>query len=161
MCWEAEWKRVADHLEPKGFTVRPCAVGHVQVRGTEYVVNAHKKDDGSWTLFVNGMHKGRSIDASRLLAVLEDAARGGIAAAPLRKTGRAIRGGRRTRLRMWRKDRRCYYCKRELALAETTLDHRIPLAKGGADRPDNFVLSCRECNANKADAMPHTVASRG
>jgi hypothetical protein len=42
----------------------------------------------------------------------------------------------------------CHYCGREERL---TLDHVVPLSKGGENRPENIVCSCRWCNASKCD----------
>jgi len=42
---------------------------------------------------------------------------------------------------------RCYYCGGEAG----TLDHRIPLARGGSHFPANFVPACVSCNASKND----------
>lgn len=39
----------------------------------------------------------------------------------------------------------CHYCQ---GIA-TTADHIIPKSKGGEDRMDNLVASCRPCNARK------------
>lgn len=43
----------------------------------------------------------------------------------------------------------CAYCRRPLRFAKTTLDHIVPLKKGGYDLPGNFVLSCKSCNDAK------------
>lgn len=38
-----------------------------------------------------------------------------------------------------------------------TKDHRVPLAKGGRDKLNNFQTLCIECNRKKADKTPHKV----
>jgi 5-methylcytosine-specific restriction endonuclease McrA len=35
-----------------------------------------------------------------------------------------------------------------------TVDHIIPVAKGGTDDPENLVAACRKCNFSKQDKMP-------
>lgn len=40
---------------------------------------------------------------------------------------------------------RCYYC----GDPATCLDHRIPLARGGAHLPGNLVPACHGCNSRK------------
>lgn len=32
-----------------------------------------------------------------------------------------------------------------------TVDHVVPLSRGGADGPSNWVLSCLQCNQRKGD----------
>ena len=55
---------------------------------------------------------------------------------------------------------RCHYCKREAKPADLTLDHVIPLSRGGQDRLDNLVLACFPCNIRKGHAMPTEITSQ-
>ena len=48
----------------------------------------------------------------------------------------------------------CYWCKRKLDSASATLDHMIPLSKGGTNGADNFVLACEDCNKGRQNDMP-------
>ena len=61
---------------------------------------------------------------------------------------------RNRKLRMLRKDRRCYYCKTRLTADTATIDHVVPLSKGGRRSKKNEVLACADCNRKKADSMP-------
>lgn len=47
---------------------------------------------------------------------------------------------------------KCYLCGKELLYSEMTLDHVIPLAKGGADCMENLRCCCSNCNSWKADS---------
>jgi 5-methylcytosine-specific restriction endonuclease McrA len=40
----------------------------------------------------------------------------------------------------------CAYCKSRLA---DTIDHVVPIARGGRDAPDNVVPACKSCNSSK------------
>lgn len=53
----------------------------------------------------------------------------------------------------------CLFCNREFDKSELTLDHLIPLSKGGLDEMINYVSCCRECNNRKADTSLHEFAS--
>jgi 5-methylcytosine-specific restriction endonuclease McrA len=46
---------------------------------------------------------------------------------------------------------RCYYCGRKSKL---TLDHFVPLAKGGDHCVSNLVFACSPCNSRKRDLDP-------
>lgn len=46
----------------------------------------------------------------------------------------------------------CYYCHKTRKL---TVDHVVPLCRGGTNSVDNVVLACDECNNWKADKEPH------
>ncbi len=50
--------------------------------------------------------------------------------------------------------KRCYYCGHRLSRKNKTIDHVIPLSKGGADKKHNQVLACRTCNEEKGCLLP-------
>jgi 5-methylcytosine-specific restriction endonuclease McrA len=52
------------------------------------------------------------------------------------------------RLRWVRQGRGCFYCASRPA---TTLDHVIPLNRGGTNYEGNLVPACRSCNSSKRD----------
>jgi 5-methylcytosine-specific restriction endonuclease McrA len=45
-------------------------------------------------------------------------------------------------------DGKCFYCNEEKKL---TIDHKIPLSRGGSNWPENIVLACLTCNCSKND----------
>lgn len=55
---------------------------------------------------------------------------------------------------------KCFYCnkgvfkKDQSLLPLATIDHYVPLSKGGANNMGNLVLSCKPCNSEKADILP-------
>lgn len=67
---------------------------------------------------------------------------------------------RNVRLRVYRRGRGvCYLCGIQVTSVEGarsygTLDHVVPLARGGADEESNLALACYGCNQDKADLMP-------
>jgi len=54
----------------------------------------------------------------------------------------------------------CQFCGRTLIPAELTIDHLVPLSRGGLDEPTNYITSCRACNEAKA-ALPLGAFSKG
>ena len=48
----------------------------------------------------------------------------------------------------------CYYCGKKFAPKELTLDHIVPVARGGTTTPGNVVAACRACNKNKGVDTP-------
>ena len=47
---------------------------------------------------------------------------------------------------------RCYYCRQVFGPNELrTFDHKIPISRGGSNKPGNLVVACEECNNEKAD----------
>jgi 5-methylcytosine-specific restriction endonuclease McrA len=56
--------------------------------------------------------------------------------------------------------RRCVYCGCSLALANATLDHVHPIARGGSHAPGNLVAACERCNRLKGDMLPAEFFAR-
>lgn len=48
----------------------------------------------------------------------------------------------------------CYYCGRKFSPAELTMDHKIPLARGGFSEKINIVPACKDCNNRKKYMLP-------
>lgn len=49
---------------------------------------------------------------------------------------------------------RCIYCDADLRKVKRNLDHRMPLALGGSNGPENLDFLCRPCNASKGAQDP-------
>ena len=48
----------------------------------------------------------------------------------------------------------CHYCRRTFPPKELTLDHIVPITRGGRSTRGNCVAACKECNNNKKDLLP-------
>jgi 5-methylcytosine-specific restriction protein A len=48
----------------------------------------------------------------------------------------------------------CYYCKNKFSSAALTMDHMIPIVRGGKSSKSNVVVSCKECNSKKKYLTP-------
>jgi 5-methylcytosine-specific restriction protein A len=43
----------------------------------------------------------------------------------------------------------CYHCEQRFPIGELTMDHLIPIARGGYSDKKNCVPSCKDCNTKK------------
>jgi 5-methylcytosine-specific restriction protein A len=48
----------------------------------------------------------------------------------------------------------CYYCGGKYSPGELTMDHKIPIARGGKSEKINIVVSCKQCNSKKKNLLP-------
>ena len=48
----------------------------------------------------------------------------------------------------------CYYCGRLILPKELTMDHIVPIARGGKTTKGNVVPCCKECNNLKKQLLP-------
>jgi 5-methylcytosine-specific restriction endonuclease McrA len=49
---------------------------------------------------------------------------------------------------------KCHYCGEKFPPKALTMDHVVPLARGGTSTQGNIVPSCRPCNENKKLETP-------
>jgi hypothetical protein len=55
---------------------------------------------------------------------------------------------------------KCFYCGQKVNENNATLDHKIPLSKGGTNSKDNLVVCCFECNSIKSGKTFEEVAPK-
>ena len=65
---------------------------------------------------------------------------------------------RELRKSAWWKNRiaqgRCHYCGGTFKPSDLTLDHLVPVARGGRSSKGNCVPACKECNNKKKNLLP-------
>jgi 5-methylcytosine-specific restriction protein A len=65
---------------------------------------------------------------------------------------------RELRASQWWKRKRssgvCYYCGRVFKPTDLTMDHLVPVTRGGKSVQGNLVPACKECNNKKKYLLP-------
>jgi 5-methylcytosine-specific restriction endonuclease McrA len=71
---------------------------------------------------------------------------------------RERRRARELRASQWWKRKRasgiCYHCGGQFPPRELTMDHLVPVIRGGKSTRGNLVPSCRACNARRKYSLP-------
>jgi len=49
---------------------------------------------------------------------------------------------------------RCSYCGAETPAKKLTMDHIVPIARGGQSSKGNITQCCKECNTKKKNMLP-------
>ena len=135
-------------------TVKDCGQGHWQAQGV-CLVNYYPFSKAQ-TLFVAGQE--RAVESGSYQRAIEVARFG-----PVRtKSTSRINSikGRRERLRMLAKHPFCHWCRRPLSEATATLEHVVPLARGGSNRRENLTLACKQCNHERGSYMRDFTSRR-
>lgn len=52
---------------------------------------------------------------------------------------------------------KCHWCGQRFAPAELTMDHVVPLVRGGRSTKNNLVPACKECNNRKKHSLAWEV----
>jgi hypothetical protein len=78
-----------------------------------------------------------------------------VSEAEIRREREKARSLRKTR---WWKQRlgrgTCHYCGRHFSPDELTMDHIVPIIRGGKTTKGNVAVVCKECNNNKKYLLP-------
>lgn len=53
----------------------------------------------------------------------------------------------------------CHYCNEQFSKPELTMDHIVPVARGGSSTKGNVVVCCKSCNSLKAHKVPAELIS--
>lgn len=125
--------------------------GHVQLRG-DLLVNyyPHSKKRSA---YVAGTVKGDTrVTPEKAIAMCFEAP----ALMPKKYREKRKKGqSRRQRAAMINKGiTRCFWCKEPVTLDTSTVEHKIPLARGGLDNANNRTLACKKCNGDRGCDMP-------
>jgi 5-methylcytosine-specific restriction endonuclease McrA len=71
---------------------------------------------------------------------------------------------RELRASQWWKRKRaagiCHHCGGKFAPAELTMDHLLPVIRGGKSTKGNLVPSCKQCNSERKHQLPFEVKPR-
>ena len=49
---------------------------------------------------------------------------------------------------------KCFFCEKKVKFKDLTMDHLLPLARGGRSTKDNIVPCCKTCNTRKKSMLP-------
>jgi 5-methylcytosine-specific restriction endonuclease McrA len=49
---------------------------------------------------------------------------------------------------------KCYYCNAKVPAKELTMDHIVPIIRGGKCSKGNIVTACKQCNNKKKYLLP-------
>jgi 5-methylcytosine-specific restriction protein A len=51
----------------------------------------------------------------------------------------------------------CHYCEKKFSKEELTMDHVLPVGRGGHSTKGNVVVCCKDCNSTKKHHTPAEI----
>jgi hypothetical protein len=142
--------RLTKLASDRGLTVVDRGNGHLQIAGGPLLVNYYPlaKRHSAYVAGTTGRRVGVTPEQAVEMCFTAPELRG--------LARRDDRKGkyRNTRRKMLRKSNKCHWCNIHLTLDTSTVDHVIPLHRGGLDNANNRVLACEPCNTKRGHAMP-------
>lgn len=61
---------------------------------------------------------------------------------------------KRQRIKLFKRVKHCCWCDSPLTIETSTVEHIIPLDRGGLDNWNNKTLACKACNERRGSDMP-------
>ena len=147
--------RLVKLASDKGLKVKDCGNGHLQITGGPLLVNYYPTSKRR-TAYVGSTREGRH-GVTPEKAVEFALTPPPVVAVPTERGG----SSRREKIKMLRRQRTCHWCKCPLSLdgnvpgtVKATLEHIVPLKRGGLDNANNKTLACEPCNRKRGHEMP-------
>lgn len=142
------FKKFAKEANAVGLEARDCGNGHWQVRGKGLIVNywpfSRRK-----AIYVCG-----TTTKSGTYATIQDVFQAATEIPDINKKEKRHGTYKRQKLRMLKFMKECRWCKAPLDEKTATVDHVIPLSRGGLNNSNNLVLACEPCNRRRGNTMP-------
>ena len=124
--------------------------GHIQLKGP-LLVNYYPKSK-TRTAYIAGTSKGtKHVTPEQAIQMCFEVPKG--AKQPRKK------GYFKEKQRLLKRSDRCHWCDEKLSIKTATLDHKVPLSKGGLNNFNNYVLACYDCNQKRGNVMPELSRS--
>lgn len=145
-CLDLFEKKIKPLAEKEGVEVRRCSEYHFQLKSI-FLVNVYPTKA---TFYVQGTnHKLRYYDLNQLIEVSK-----GNKDLETDRAKKKRRTKARSRNRMWEESKICFYCGYEIAAIEdASIEHKVPLSRGGSNRRDNLALSHKACNRTRGNSL--------
>ena len=152
-------RKLAEKRHPGECQIYDCGNGHIQIQGrllVNYYPESRKR-----TAYLDATKEGRhGVSPEEALAMA-------FKAPPLTvvrdQRGKQSKHKRRLIRRAVAVNGmyRCMWCSGLFAPKDLTVEHIIPMARGGLDNFNNKGLACRPCNNNRGHDMPELIRRNG
>lgn len=136
-----------------GLTVKQCGPEHFQIVGGALLVNYYPFSR-TQTAYVAGTREGRkNVKPKEAVAMA-------LKPPPFRP-GETDRKKSYTKIKraLWKRGHnKCPWCPEPMTYEQASVEHIIPLARGGLDNANNRTLAHRDCNQKRGHEMPEAAA---
>jgi hypothetical protein len=148
-------KKMKALAEKNGLELKKCSPYHFHLRGV-FLLNVYPT---TGSVYVQGSNNKTQFDTLDFLIKL---ANGEVDLEGVVRGKRPNNSSRNKRKGLWAKGvKSCFVCGKDFTdFEETTLEHKVPLFKGGSNREDNLSLSHEKCNQDRGNSLSVTKGSK-
>ena len=139
------------NVDLSNVTIKDCGNGHIQIKGA-LTVNYYPESKKR-TAYVCGMvGSAKHVDPKKAVAMANEPPFNNGFKSPRLKTYK------KPKENLLSKNAHCYWCDKPLTKETATLDHVIPISRGGLNNANNYVIACEPCNSGRGNSMPEVKA---
>lgn len=132
----------------RGLKVITRGVGHIQIAGGPLLVNYYPGSKKNSAYIAGTTSKKTNVTPEQAIEMAFSLPDSHI------KASRRRKGYRQIKIKMLKKSSKCNWCRKVLTIDTATLDHIIPISRGGLDNANNWCLACEPCNKSRGNEMP-------
>ena len=132
--------------EVAGLSAKECSPYHWQVIGGKHLVNYFHGKRGASVHIARTNHSVPGSDEAAIRCANE--LPGEIDPSKRKKSGYT-----KYKHRLWQRSNLCAICKQVMEYKNATVDHIIPISRGGMNNPNNYQLAHELCNSKKGDRV--------
>lgn len=149
-----QYTQFARRVIESGLVPKDCGNGHYRIEGGKYTVNWWPFS-AKRTIYVDGLNSKTDQPHGDIEKAIDLAWSDPDIKSKEQKVRRKSPATfRKIKQRLLKNHPYCRWCDVWLDKNSATLDHVIPLARGGSNGTNNLVLSCEPCNREKGDGAP-------
>jgi len=139
-------KQISPKCEKEGVEIKRCSEYHFQLKGI-FLINVYPTKQSFYMQGANKKEKYKSLDQLINLSLgLSDVEE------KLIKTKRTSLKSKKNEL--WTNCKNCFFCGERIEkIEDASIEHKIPLSRGGSNRKDNLALSHYDCNFKRGNNL--------
>ncbi|OYV38939.1 MAG: hypothetical protein B7Z80_08670 [Rhodospirillales bacterium 20-64-7] len=159
------WNAVLKAARTRGLEVRDCGQGHLQIVGGPLLCNFYPESKKRTAYIAGTTHRHTGVTPERAVEMCFEAPKpSAMARIDQRSKNSQARRNQVKRMRV-RNGENCHWCGKpmlfrghpkylDLPELRATIEHVIPLSRGGLDNDNNRVLAHAQCNHARGSDMP-------
>ena len=136
-----------EKVEKAGLQLILCGNGHYQIAGGKFLVNYYPNTRKGQKIYIASTKEGITVSGV-------DEAIHAANNLPVQLDSEERRANYTKQLRwLFRKGSQCYICLKNVEKQDGSVDHIIPLSKGGLNNRNNYALAHKKCNLEKGNKV--------